>query len=174
MSLSGIVQKLESIDIRPDEIHDEQLSKDCRLLFQVVEELVEYVVKLTTENQKLRDEISLMKGEQPKPNIKPSRKRPNEDISSEDERKDKTPPEDKKSKEKKSKIKTDRVEICVVDKDILPDDAVFKGYQSVVVQEVRIVTDNVEYKKETYYSPSQKKPIWDKHRLKSRANSVPV
>jgi len=26
MSLSGVVQKLESIDIRPDEIHDERLS----------------------------------------------------------------------------------------------------------------------------------------------------
>jgi len=157
MNLSGIVQTLESIKIRPDEIHDEQLSEAFRLLFQVVEELVEYIVKLTAEKQKLRDEISLMKGEQPKPNIKPSRKRPNKDISSEDERKDKTPPEEKRSKEKKSKIKIDRVEICVVDKAILPDDAVFKGYQKVVVQDVRIVTDNVEYKKEIYYSPSQKK-----------------
>ena len=47
--------------------------------------------------------------------------------------------------------------MCEVDKDILPDDAEFKGYQSVVVQEIIIKTDNVEYKKEIYYSPSQKK-----------------
>ena len=67
MSLSGIMQTLETINIRPDEIHDEQLSEAYRLLFQVIEELVEYVEKVTAENQKLRDEISLMKGEQPKP-----------------------------------------------------------------------------------------------------------
>jgi hypothetical protein len=91
MSLSGIVQTLETINTCPDEIHDEQLSKDYHLLLQVIEELVESIVKVTTENQKLRDEINLMNGEQPKPNIKPSRKRPNEDISSEDERKTKNP-----------------------------------------------------------------------------------
>jgi len=40
---------------------------------------------------------------------------------------------------------------------ILPDDAEFKGYENVVVQEIIIKTDNVEYKKEIYYSPSQHK-----------------
>ncbi len=162
MNISGIAQALESINIRPDEIHDEQLSKAFRLLLQLIEELSEHVEKLTAENQKLRDEISLMKGEQPKPDIKPSRKRPGEDISSEDERKTRNPPKDKKSKTKKPKIKIDRVEICEVDKDILPDDAEFKGYQSVVVQEILIKTDNVEYKKEIYYSPSQKKTYMGK------------
>jgi len=33
----------------------------------------------------------------------------------------------------------------------------FKGYQRVVVQGILIKTDNVEYKKEVYYSPSQNK-----------------
>ena len=49
-----------------------------------------------------------------------------------------------------------------MDKDILPDDAEFKGYQSVVVQEIIIKTDNVEYIKEIYYSPSQKKTYMGK------------
>ena len=52
--------------------------------------------------------------------------------------------------------------MCEVDKDILPDDAEFKGYQSVVVQEIIIKTDNVEYKKEIYYSPSQNKTYMGK------------
>jgi hypothetical protein len=68
MNLSGITQALETINIRPDDIHEEQLSEAFRI-------------------QKLRDEISLMKGEQPKPDIKPSGKKPNVDISSEEERK---------------------------------------------------------------------------------------
>ena len=75
MNLSGIVQTLETMNIRPDEIHDEQLSETFRILLQLIEELSEHVEKLKAENQKLRDEISLMKGEQPKPDIKPSGKR---------------------------------------------------------------------------------------------------
>jgi hypothetical protein len=47
--------------------------------------------------------------------------------------------------------------VCKVDQNILPDNAEFKGYQNVVVQEIIIKTDNVEYKKEIYYSPSPKK-----------------
>ncbi len=125
-------------------------------------ELSEHVEKLRVENQKLRDENNLLKGEQSKPNIKPSKKMPNEDISSEEERKPKNTPKNKKSKTKKPKMKIDRVEVCEVDKDILPDDAEFKGYQSVVVQEIIIKTDNVEYKKEIYYSPSQKKTYMGK------------
>lgn len=50
----------------------------------------------------------------------------------------------------------------------MPEDAEFKGYESVIVQEILIKTDNVEYKKEVYYSPSQNKtyigklPVWVK------------
>jgi hypothetical protein len=132
------------------------------LLLQLIEELSEYAREVTAENQKLRDEISLMKGEQPKPDIKPSGKKPNVDISSEEERKPKNTPKNKKPKTKKDKIKIDCVEVCEVDKDILPDDAEFKGYQSVVVQEIVIKTDNVEYRKDIYYSSSQKKTYMGK------------
>jgi len=52
--------------------------------------------------------------------------------------------------------------VCKVDQNILPDDAEFKGYQDVVVQEIIIKTDNVEYKKEIYYSPSQHKTYMGK------------
>jgi len=162
MDLSGITQTLETINIRPDGIHDVQLSEAFRLLLQLIEELSENNEKLKAENQKLRDEISLMKGEQPKPDIKPSGKKPNVDISSEEERKPKNTPKNKKPKTKKDKIKIDRVVVCEVNKDILPDDAVFKGYQDVVVQEITIKTDNTEYRKEIYYSPSQKKTYMGK------------
>ncbi|MCD4844053.1 MAG: hypothetical protein K8R25_06145, partial [Methanosarcinales archaeon] len=76
---------------------------------------------------------------------------------SEDERKKLQPPKQKKSKAKKHKIKIDRTEICKVDQTGLPDDVEFKGYKTVVVQGILIRTDNVEYQKEVYYSPSQNK-----------------
>jgi hypothetical protein len=55
------------------------------------------------------------------------------------------------------KIKIDRTEICRVDRGVLPEDAEFKGYESVIVQDLKIVTDNIEFRKEVFYSPSQGK-----------------
>ena len=39
----------------------------------------------------------------------------------------------------------------------LPPDAVFKGYKSSIVQDLKIETDNVEFRCAVYYSPSLKK-----------------
>ncbi|MCD4809220.1 MAG: transposase, partial [Methanosarcinales archaeon] len=98
--------------------------------------------------------------------IPSSKKKQKGDISSENERKKQEPPKQKRSKAKKHKIKIDRTEICTVDQTDLPDDAEFKGYQDIVVQGIIIKTDNVEYKKEVYYSASENKtyigklPTW--------------
>ena len=166
MKPKSIEQQLESLNIHPDEISDEHTSKAVNLLFQLIEELYKENEKLKTENQKLRDEINLLKGEQGKPNIPSSKKKQKGDISSENERKKQEPPKQKRSKAKKHKIKIDRTEICTVDQTDLPDDAEFKGYQDIVVQGIIIKTDNVEYKKEVYYSASENKtyigklPTW--------------
>jgi len=45
-------------------------------------------------------------------------------------------------------------EIVRVDRAILPGDAIFKGYEENVVQEILLKTDNVCFLKEQYYSPS--------------------
>ncbi|MCG7850341.1 MAG: transposase [ANME-2 cluster archaeon] len=165
MNPKSIEQQLESLNIHPDEISDEHISKAINLLFQLIEELYIENEKLKTENQKQRDEINLLKGEQGKPDI-PSSKKKQGDISSENERKKQEPPKQKRSKAKKHKIKIDRTEICRVNQTDLPDDAEFKGYQDIVVQGIIIKTDNVEYKKEVYYSASENKtyigklPTW--------------
>lgn len=153
---------LANLKIRPDEIADEQLAEEVKLLYQVIEQLNGDNEKLRVENQRLRDALAVLKGEQGKPNIKGKRKKKNEegeedDISSEQERKSRKPKKKKQSKAKKHKIKIDRSQVCPVDKHTLPEDAEFKGYQNVVVQEIVIKTDNVEYQREVYYSPSQKK-----------------
>ncbi|MCJ7616754.1 MAG: transposase, partial [Desulfobacterales bacterium] len=79
----------------------------------------------------------------------------NKDVSSENERKTPIPHGERKSKEKLSKIKIDATEDCKVDPSILPDDAVFKYYDTVVVQDIIITTKNTAYRKEVWYSPSQ-------------------
>jgi predicted RNase H-like nuclease (RuvC/YqgF family) len=138
-----------------DRITDSQVAKGFEILLQLVEELHAENKSLKAENQKLRDEINLLKGEHPGPKINQSKK--NKDISSEQERKARNRRKRKKSKSKKHKIKINRVEVCKVDPDILPEGAEFKGYSSVTVQELIIKADNVEYEREVYYSPSQQK-----------------
>lgn len=56
---------------------------------------------------------------------------------------------------KVSTLMIDREEICPVEKASLPADAQWKGYSEKVVQDVRIQTDTVKFRRETYYSPSQ-------------------
>ncbi|MFZ3167647.1 MAG: transposase, partial [Candidatus Methanoperedens sp.] len=59
------------------------------------------------------------------------------------------------SKEKLSKIKINVTEDCKVDPSILPGDAEFKYYDTVVVQDIIITPKNTAYRKEVWYSPSQ-------------------
>ncbi len=154
MTSSEFKEIFHKVNIRPDELEDQELSESFHLLLQIIEHLREENEKFKAENQKLRDEISLLKGEHGKPAIRGGGKKA-KDISSEKDRKKRRKKKKRKSKAKKHKIKIDRTEKCKVDRDELPEDAEFKGYESVIVQEILITTDNVEYKKEVYYSPSQ-------------------
>jgi len=103
--------------------------------------------------QELRDELNRLKGEQGKPNIRGIKGKPI-DISSEKERKPSSPSPRKGRGEKKSKIPiTNTIEVPIP-REELPDDAIFKGYDTVIVQNIRIVPDNIAYKVAVYYSPS--------------------
>lgn len=153
---------LAELNIRPDEIEDKELAEAVRIVLQLLEQMSAGYEKMRAENQALRDAMNVLKGEQGQPKIKEKKKKGKEpegegDVSSEKERKSREQGSKKKSKAKKHKIKIDRTQVCPVDKSSLPDDVEFKGYRSVIVQEIIIKTDNVEYKKEIYYSPSQHK-----------------
>jgi len=72
--------------------------------------------------------------------------------------------EEKENEEKKNKrkpklanVKIDREQICPIDKSTLPQDAQSKGYSDIVIQDIKIITDNVKYRREVYYSPSNNK-----------------
>ncbi len=75
-------------------------------------------------------------------------------ASSEKERRQ-SKPHHKSSKQ--AKIPIDREVVLKVDPEQLPADAIFKGYEDVVVQDLEIRTDHVQFHKEKYYSPGQKR-----------------
>jgi len=124
-----------------------------RKLLNLVEALGQENLELKRQNQELRDEINRLKGEQGKPKIKPNKKTPSQ-YSSEKERKK---PKKRKKHSKKDHIKTHDSQICSVDKSILPNDARFKGYDRVVVQDIKFEAHNTLFLKEKYYSPSLNK-----------------
>jgi len=126
-------------------------------LLNLVENLALENRELREENQRQRDEINRLKGEQGKPNIKPNRPSPPSaprNYSSERERRK---PHERQKRSKVNEIKIDRDEVLWVDPTQLPPDAEFKGYEPVVVQDLRIQTDHVRFLKEKYYSAEERK-----------------
>ena len=157
MNSSELKQLLHEIDIQLNISDNKFESKAVFDLFQMVELLNKDNETLKIENQKLRDEVNLLKGEDGKPKVLGKTKGDQGNVSSDSERKRREPKAKRKSKAKKDKIKIDRTEICKINPSNLPDDAEFKGYETVVVQEILITTDNVEYRREKFYSPSENK-----------------
>ena len=148
-----VSQLLQTID--PQLMADDSWGQSVELLLNLIEELNSKVQELERQNQRLKDENNRLKGEQGKPDIKPKKpRRLSKNYSSEKERK--TPK--KRSKGCKSEsIKIDREEILEYPRDQLPADAQFKGYEEVIVQDIKLTTDNILFRKQKYYSPSQKK-----------------
>ena len=141
---------IENFD--PNAIEDENLRQVFITLMNLVENLSAKVQEQAEEIQRLRDENHRLKGEQGKPKIKA--KTPALDLSSEKEWREAKPHHKAK---KQAQIRIDRVEVLTIDPKQLPDDAQFKGYDDVIVQDVVFRTDNIRFRKEIYYSPSQKR-----------------
>ena len=141
---------LENFD--PTTIQDETLRQVVIFLMNQVESLHAKVQEQAEEIQRLRDENNRLKGEQGKPVVRPNK--PAADLSSRKERR-----ESKFHKKgcKQTEIRIDRIEVLKVVTELLPKDAVFKGYDEVVVQDLEFRTDNVKFRKEKFYSPSEKR-----------------
>src|SRR2546428_2409789 len=136
----------------PNTIEDEGLRQVFITLMNLVENLSAKVQEQAEEIQRLRDENHRLKGEQGKPSIKPNKPAPA--LSSEKERRESQPHH---KTNRQAKIRIDRVEVLKVDEEHLPADAQFKGYEEVIVQDIEFRTENITFRKEKYYSPSQKR-----------------
>lgn len=123
------------------------------LLLNLVEELKQENEQLRTQVQQLRDEINRLKGEQGKPDIKPNK--PATAASQHSSEQERRQPKPHRKSSKVNKIEVNREEKLLVARNELPADAQFKGYETVVIQDIQLRTDNVRFHKEKFYSPSQ-------------------
>jgi hypothetical protein len=138
---------LENFD--PNAIEDEGVRQVVVYLMNLVENQHTKIQEQAEEIQRLRDEINRLKGEQGKPKIKANKA--GHHLSSEKER-----GESKlhQKANKQAAIRIDRVEVLKIDDQRLPQDAQFKGYEEVIVQDIDFRTENIKFRKEKYYSPS--------------------
>jgi hypothetical protein len=138
---------LENFD--PNTIADESVRQVVFYLMNLVEKLSAKVQEQAEEIERLGEENNRLKGEQGKPKIKANTSA--RELSSEKERRESKPHH---KENKQTKIRIDRVEVVKVDQERLPPDAQFKGYEEVIVQDIEFRTENIEFRKEKYYSPS--------------------
>jgi hypothetical protein len=148
---------IDSIDL--SNIQDENARQLIGHLLNLIEDLSADLRDARAENQRLRDEVNRLKGEQGKPTIKPNVKSsqpkpPRTDHSSEKER---SKPKPREKRAKKAALTIHREETLEVDKSSLPADAEFKGYADVVVQDIVFRADNICFHKEKYWSDSTNK-----------------
>ena len=161
MNRNDIKKVLNKLTGDINSIADKKTASTLKILINLVEVLAEENAILKEENQKLRDEINRLKGEQGKPDIRKQSKggdkeNENHNHSSEEDRKKRRKKNKNKGKNSKN-ISIDRRVIIELDKTQLPDDVEFKGYETRIIQDLKIITDNVEFKLQVFYSPSMKK-----------------
>lgn len=145
-------------NINPNLMPDEQSKKTVALLLNVIEQMQKIITEQSKEIQLLKDEINHLKGEQGKPKFNP--KKEPKDISSS---KHINKPKAHNKTSKKSIIKVDKKVKVEIDKSKLPPDSVFKGYKTVIQQDIVFKTNNIEFELEIWYSPSKNKTFRAKH-----------
>lgn len=144
-----IADQINSIDFDLIAAGNESIRAALKILLNIIERQADEIKQLRDENQKLKDDINRLKGEQGKPDIRPQTKSSN--VSSEPERKKK---KQRGKRPKRAPLKFDRSERCEIEKSTLPTDAVYKGIEKIIIQDVVIKTDNIEFHREVFYSPS--------------------
>ena len=144
-------QILRKVDLAG--IQDERARECIRVLLNLIESLTTDLRKAQAENLYLREQLNRRKGG----GGKPGRSKDPSAPASQSSEKERAEPSETKQRTRGSKldrVRIDREEVLKLDRASLPPDAEFKGYEGVVVQELRIGTDNVKFRKEKYYAAS--------------------
>jgi hypothetical protein len=115
----------------------------------LVVELLEIIALLQEEVQQLKDEIARLKGQKPRPQIKPSQMEPGSAERGAKKKKRKRPGSRKRKKTKKLEIH--RTE--VIRPDHIPEGSRFKGYDDYTVQDLVIEPFNTLYRIERWQTP---------------------
>jgi hypothetical protein len=147
--IDALLDQVQKIDLTG--IEDAGVRSIVGLLLNVVEDLGGELRKAHQEIAFLRERLRLGQGGTGKPGDKPGSSPSQPARSSEKERKE---PLERIKRAKLSEIQIDKEVKLDLDRATLPPDAQDKGYEAVVVQELRVATENVRFLRKKYYSAS--------------------
>lgn len=136
----------------PPNIPDEELTPAVRKLFECCTAQKEQLQLQKELIQGLKDEIARLKGEKPKPPIKPSSLGNKSNDQDKDGRGDKKSNKRPGSKKKRKKLKIHKS--VTVPPDHIPGNSRFKGYDDFFVQDILIQPYNIRYRLERWQTPS--------------------
>jgi hypothetical protein len=154
MAERSVPEALAALDLAT--IEDVGAREALRALSNLVEELVAEVQALRAELAQVKDENARLKGGQGRPTIRPGKSAgTSTSYSSEPERR--AAPTTWQKRGKQDRMQVDRTERVAVDPATLPPDAVFKGYETVVVQGLVLRRDTVALELEIWYSASEQR-----------------
>ena len=153
MAERPIPEALARLDLAS--IADVGARQAIRALLGLVEELAAENLALRTELAQVKDELRRLKGGSGRPRQPPGKAGGSSDYSSEQERR--AAPKGWQKRGKQDRLRIDRTERLTVDPATLPADAVFKGYETVVVQDLMLRTDTVAFEQEVWYSSAERR-----------------
>jgi len=136
------------MQIELPEVRPEERTPLVDSLLAAIRQLLDHVQQLEQTNQRLRDEVALLKGQKPRPDLRPSQlesppPRPRPEGSP-------RPGSDKRGKTSQLTIS----EEVVLLPDNLPPGALFKDYEPFVVQELKIACQTTRYWRARYELPT--------------------
>ena len=140
MSGKGQVFALPSYDAIPPAEHSQTL----KWVLEVCQRQQERIVLLEETVAQLKDEIAILKGEKPRPRIKPSTLTKDTPAGDGPPRRDRGDDPGKQAKE------LEIHETRILEPQQIPAGAVFKGYEDYLVQGLRIRLHNTRYRRARY------------------------
>lgn len=122
-----------------------------------VQTLVDDNQCLEKEVKTLKNAINTLKGETVQPKVrKQTAEKANH--SSESDRKSREKKKNrKKGGSKKAHVIVDKTKNLNMDAKDLPSDAVLAGIETTIIQDIKIITDNIAFKRQKYFSKSENK-----------------
>ena len=133
---------MKNLNLKIPNIPEEEMTETVKFLFQQLSLAIEIINQQAVEIQLLRDEIARLKGNPPKPNIRPSR------LGKSSVKKPATGGSKRKnnSRKRSKNVKIDKTVTRKVTNR--PEGAKTKGYKEYTVQNISVKTDNILYRLE--------------------------